>query len=105
MKYQILQLDINNVNVRNDHRLFESWDMLNKTCGFSKHCYKKVYEGEIASLSILDALDGLFRQFNLNHPEDFHGHSMSVSDVVVLDGRMYYCDSEGWVDIETEETL
>lgn len=105
MKYKILQLDTENPNVISDHRLFESWNLLNKTCGFNKHCYKKVYEGEIESLSILDALDDLFRKFNLNHPDDFHGHSMSVSDVVVLDGRMYYCDCFGWVDIETEQTL
>jgi hypothetical protein len=105
MMYQILQLDYTNPNVIGDHRLYESWDMLNRTCGFSKNCYKKVYEGEIESLSILTALDDLFRQFNLNHPEDFHGHSMSVSDVVVLDDRMYYCDNYGWVDVKTEETL
>ena len=105
MKYQILQLDKTNPNVLKDHCLFASWDELNRTCGFSKWRYKKVYEGEIESLSILTALDDLFRQFNLNHPEDFHGHSMSVSDVVVLDDRMYYCDNYGWVDVKTEETL
>ena len=105
MKYQILQLDCTNPNVIGDHRLYESWDMLNRTCGFSKNCYNKVYEGEIESLSILNALDDLFRKFNLDHPDDFHGHSMSVSDVAVLDGRMYYCDNYGWVDIKTEETI
>ena len=106
MKYTILQLDHNNENVRRDHRMYVSWKELNNTCGFSKLCYKKVYEGEIESpLSILDALDGLFRKFNLHHPNDFHGHSLSVSDVVILDGRMYYCDNDGWVDIETDEAL
>ena len=105
MKYQIRQLDKTNPNVLRDRRLFISWDELNRTCGFSKWCYKKVYEGEIEALSILTALDDLFRQFNLNHPEDFHGHSLSVSDVVELDGVWYYCDSIGWVNIKTEEKL
>ena len=105
MNYKIYQLDIDNINVLSDHRLFESWDMLNRTCGFSKHCYKKVYEGEVAANTIVGALDSLFQKFNLNHPEDFHGHSLSVSDVVELDGVWYYCDSIGWVNIKTEEKL
>ena len=45
MNYKIFQLDRNNINVIADRRMFTSWDILNKTCGFSKHCYKKVYEG------------------------------------------------------------
>lgn len=105
MKYKILQLDTDNINVIRDHRLFEPWDMLNRTCGFSKHCYKKVYEGEVTANTISDALESLFETFNINHPKDFKGHSLSVSDVVELDGVMYYCDSIGWVNIEAEEKL
>lgn len=30
-------------------------------------------------------------------PPDFKGHSLSVSDIVRLDSRLYYCDSVGWV--------
>lgn len=106
MKYIILQLDTDNPNVLRDHRLFESWDILNKTCGFSKLCYKKVYEGEVQEeQDLLHTLDSLFRTFNLNHPDDFRGHSMSVSDVVVLDGVNYYCDSYGWVNIETGKKI
>ena len=108
MKYIIYQLDTDNPNVLRDHRLFESWDMLNKTCGFSKLCYKKVYEGEVrptAGAEVSQVLDSIFEAFNLHHPEDFRGHSLSVSDVVELNGTWYYCDSEGWVNIETEEEL
>lgn len=47
MKYTILQLDTDNPNVLRDHKLFEDWDMLNKTAGFNIHQYKKVYEGEV----------------------------------------------------------
>lgn len=42
----------------------------------------------------------LFHKFNLDIPPDFHGHSMSVSDVVmfVRKGRetAYFCDSIGF---------
>ena len=108
MKYIIYQLDTDNPNVLRDHRLFESWDMINKTCGFSKLCYKKVYEGDVHPASgaeVSQVLDSIFETFNLHHPEDFRGHSLSVSDVVELNGIQYYCDSEGWVNIETEKEL
>lgn len=106
MNYKIYQLDIDNVNVIRDHKLYESWDMLNRTAGFSMWDYKKVYEGEIdEDEDTAHLLDVIFRIFNLNHPEDFHGHSLSVSDVVELDGVKYYCDNMGWVNIKTEEKL
>lgn len=42
------------------------------------------------------ALNKLYEQFNINHPSDFKGHSLSVSDIVALkvDGTVssYYVD-------------
>jgi len=106
MKYTILQLDTNNLNVLRDHKLFESWDILNKTAGFNIHQYKKVYEGEVEDQgSILKTLDHLFEKFNLYHPEDFRGHSLSVSDVINLDGVDYYCDSCAWVNIKEDKSV
>lgn len=47
-----------------------------------------------------DILDSLYAKFNLDRPEDFHGHSLSVSDVIVLkqNGQVasYYTDSFGF---------
>lgn len=37
-----------------------------------------------------------FDEFNINHPEDFKGYSMSTGDIVVIDGKALYCDSFGW---------
>lgn len=109
MKYTILQLDIDNLNVLRDHKLFESWDILNKTAGFNIHQYKKVYEGDVDETAgkeqQISVLDYLFMKFNLNHPDDFKGHSLSVSDVVILDGVKYYCDNYGWVNIETGKEI
>ena len=52
------------------------------------------------------AADILFERFNIDHPDDFHGHSMSVSDVVVIsDGNkeyILYCDAFGWAIINNE---
>ena len=103
--YTIRQLDHHNPNVLRDHKLYESWDMLNRTASLNAHQYKKVYEGVIDGDGIATTLDNLFQIFNLNHPEDYRGRSMSVSDIVVLDGVGYYCDSEGWVNIETEKPV
>ena len=62
--------------------------------------YKCVYSG-ILHDSV--SLDELYSIFNKNHQADFKGHSMSVSDVVIVnrDGDMkaYYVDSFGFADL------
>lgn len=62
--------------------------------------YKCVYSGILYD-SV--SLDELYSIFNQNHPADFKGHSMSVSDVVIVnrDGDMkaYYVDSFGFADL------
>lgn len=61
--------------------------------------YKQTYEGEIDGDDTIQILEKLFEIFNINHPKDFRGHSLSVSDIVILDGAKYYCDSMGWEKI------
>lgn len=62
----------------------------------------------VAPLMEEDTLDSIYERFNIDRPEDFHGHSLSVSDVVVMnrDGevRAYFVDSVGFADV-TEEFL
>lgn len=58
--------------------------------------YKLVYEGEEDDEV---ELDDIFTKFNIAHPEGFKGHSLSVSDVVELDGKYYYCDDMGWEEV------
>lgn len=44
-----------------------------------------------------DTLDSLYEKFNIAHPEDYTGHSLSVSDIVVLNEngnvKSYFVDS------------
>lgn len=103
--FSILQLDAENINVLMDHKLYESWDMLNKNSKFNINQYKKVYEGEVDGEDISETLETLFELFNINHPKDYHGRSMSTSDVVILDGVKYYCDGCGWMNIDTGKKL
>lgn len=107
MKYEILQLDYNNINVRNDGLMYMPWNYVNEKFGFNHWNYEKVYEGEIngEGLETWKVLENIFRKFNICRPSDFKGHSLSTSDVVVLNGVMYYCDSCGWVNVETGESL
>ena len=39
-------------------------------------------------------------KFNLDHPADFRGHSLSVSDVVVAKGKAYYVDTFGFKELK-----
>ena len=56
-----------------------------------------------APLTDKDTLDGIYERFNIQRPADFTGHSLSVSDVVVLnDGstvKAYYVDSIGFAEL------
>ena len=104
MKYEIYQLDYNKESVKNSHKMFSRWEWLIKyEGGFNFQDYKKVYESEIKGhteyVNNIQILEKIFEIFNINHPEDFHGHSLSVSDVIVLEDKMYYCDSLGWKEI------
>ena len=93
MHYKIKQL-----TNRNDYR-FMDYDFAVKH-GFDLNDYEVTYEGEIdAQGSVYKALEDLFTIFNVERPEDFKGHSLSVSDVVELDGKNYYCDFVSWREL------
>lgn len=63
--------------------------------------YEKIYSGNLADG---ETLDDLYREFNVNRPADFTGHSLSVSDVVVInrgiESKAYYCDSFGFPELQ-----
>jgi hypothetical protein len=44
----------------------------------------------------IKVLDGLFEIFNISHPHDFFGHSLSVHDVVCLGETAFRCMPYGW---------
>ena len=63
--------------------------------------YESKYQGE---LKPGETLDTLYERFNLHRPEDFTGHSLSVSDVIVLesggDKKAFYVDSFGFCEVK-----
>ena len=66
----------------------------------SKENYTLVYTGELKEGM---SLEDIYTRFNIDRPVDFTGHSLSVSDVVVLhqDGEntSHYVDSVGYREI------
>ena len=62
--------------------------------------YELVYT---APLTAKDDLESIYNRFNVDRPADFKGHSLSVSDIVVLhqDGKdtAHYCDRAGFSEV------
>ena len=69
---------------------------------FSYEDYRCVYEGTIerADRTNPEICEELYFMFNMQHPEGFRGHSLSMSDVVelLINGQsiFYYCDMCGF---------
>lgn len=70
---------------------------------FNLNDYEKVYSGTIEEQSNFHALHRLYFIFNLNHPVDYKGRSLSVSDIVELKTKqlheLYYCNPFGWIKV------
>ena len=62
--------------------------------------YELVYE---APLTAKDNLESIYTRFNVDRPADFTGHSLSVSDIVVLHqggkDTAHYCDRAGFSEV------
>lgn len=62
--------------------------------------YAKIYE---APKTDADTLDSIYYKFNMEHPADFRGHSLSVSDVIVFHENgvdtAHYVDSFGFTAV------
>lgn len=96
--YSIYQLDLSN---NTDDLRFMSFDWLEKKgLLIDRDNYQMVYAAE---LTPGETLEDIYTRFNIDHPKDFRGHSLSVSDVVVLHekGRdtAYYVDSIGFKEL------
>ena len=73
---------------------------------FNFNDYECRYEGEFTddTKTATEICEVIFYVFNMRRPEDFKGHSLSMSDVIELDTgisqRLYYCDMCGWQRIK-----
>ena len=92
----------------NSHFLmFSSLDMVEHLeLKVSIENYKVVWEGQVEDKGdVMATLDRVFRMLNVGQkPEGYKGHSLSVSDVIEMDGKYYYCDSYTFEEIQFGET-
>ncbi len=106
-KFAIYQInpdrDVSRSMFLNTRSITEIFGDLSVDCG----SYDRVYSGNI---SVTD-LEDIYHIFNMDHPNDFRGRSLSVSDVVevldspVLASGFYFCDSAGFTKISFEKEL
>ena len=101
--YAILQLR------SGDEMHYERWsslrelDSMGLTPDFDH--YELVYSGPLPAYDNRnDLLENFYYQFNMDRPEDFHGHSLSVSDVVAIKENnavsFHFVDSFGFKELQ-----
>lgn len=87
---------------------FTGWDEMKRfNIPFDKNNYDAVYSGNVSDVSKSHSngvvLEEIFKKFNTDHPEDFKGHSLSVSDVITLEDKSgksaFFVDSYGMTDV------
>ena len=80
---------------------FEPYDRL-QAAGLSVEAanYDRIYTAELTPGT---SLEDIYTRFNIDHPKDFRGHSLSVSDIVVLhqngEDTAHYVDSFGYKEV------
>ena len=80
---------------------FEPYDRL-QAAGLSVEAtnYNLIYTAELTPGT---SLEDIYTRFNIDHPKDFKGHSLSVSDIVVLhqngENTAHYVDSFGYKEV------
>lgn len=104
IRYYLFQLKTESEKARD--LLFMNTEYLKKTGQrVDGNNYSLVYQGTLSpgNQDTGEILESLYERFNLYHPDDFRGHSLSVSDVIVLreNGRdqAYYVDSFGFQQV------
>ena len=80
---------------------FEPYDRLQAAgLAVERGNYELIYTAPLAAGT---SLDDIFTRFNIDHPKDFKGHSLSVSDVVVLhqngQDAAHYVDRAGYKEV------
>lgn len=85
----------------------ESLEKIKGTKDVHAAAYDRVYDGKMDCIS----LENIYQKFNVDHPADYKGRSLSVSDVVeiresdTLNPGFYFVDSIGFKAISFDKSL
>ena len=95
MKIKVFQ-----VNPERDQHgtLFRSYDSAMKSAGqIDPSIYNTVFDGNVDAQDLED----VFAVLNFSQPVGYNGHSLSVSDIVEIEGSgCFYCDSFGFQELK-----
>lgn len=85
----------------------ESLERIKGTKEINAAAYDRVYDGKMDC----NSLENIYQKFNIDHPADYKGRSLSVSDVVeiresdTLNPGFYFVDSIGFKAISFDKSL
>lgn len=102
MRIKIYQID---EQLDRNGTAFQSYDSVIRLAGrVDPSIYKTVYDGNVEA----DDPEAIYTLCNTEHPVGYNGHSMSVGDVIELQGdHCYFCDSFGFkrlMDFDSSKT-
>ena len=80
MNIRIYQINMDRDTERKAFEGIENLERLFGSADIDSSIYDKVFEGEVDC----NSLESVYQKFNLDHPEDYCGRSLSVSDVVEI---------------------
>lgn len=95
MKIKVYQI---NPELDQHSTLFRSYDSAMKNAGkIDPSIYKTVFDGNVDAKDLED----VFAVLNFSQPVGYNGHSLSVSDIVEMEGGgCFYCDSFGFQELQ-----
>lgn len=96
MKYTVYQLKESCID-----KLFATYDQTMELGGINPNEYEAVFSESIEPKKTVEAtLEEIFVKLNMYLPTEFHGHSLSISDIVAIDGvGKFFCDWVGFKKI------
>ncbi len=104
--FAILQLKYVDETLDVRYFRYEEWEHRKRKPVFDM--YEITWVGQLPS-DMEDPLEDLFLMFNTNRPEGFTGHSMSVSDIILLkqSGKIscWFVDTVGFREIDVSQFL
>ena len=96
---------------RDDNRIcflgLDTLERLQQSKAVDPALYDRVYDGKLDC----NSLETIYEKFNIDHPADYKGRSLSVSDVVeiresdTLNPGVYFVDSIGFKSIPFDKSL
>ena len=106
-KFSIYQINVDRDTANVCFIGMESLERIKGTKEVNAAAYDKVYDGKMDC----NSLENIYQKFNVDHPADYKGRSLSVSDVVeiresdTLNPGFYFVDSIGFKSISFDKSL